>query len=41
MKEQQALEVIHKFYISIKRKEWKLDTVCDLYETVTINNSNA
>ena len=24
------------FYISVEREEWKLDTLCDLYETLTI-----
>ena len=35
-KEQQAWQVIHLLYISIRREEWRLDTMCNLYETVTI-----
>ena len=33
-KEQDARQVIHKFYLSIKREDWTLDTMRDLYETV-------
>ena len=39
-KEEQAQQVIHKFYLSIKREEWTLDTMRDLYETVTTNYNN-
>lgn len=31
-----TLEGIKQFYISVEREEWKLDTLCDLYETLTI-----
>jgi translation initiation factor 4A len=24
------------FYVNVEREEWKLDTLCDLYETLTI-----
>jgi len=35
-KEELTLEGIKQFYISVDREEWKLDTLCDLYETLTI-----
>merc|ERR1711972_805448 len=34
-----TLEGIQQFYIAIEREEWKLDTICDLYETLTITQS--
>jgi hypothetical protein len=33
------LEGIRQFYISIQREEWKLDTLCDLYETLTLTQA--
>lgn len=27
---------IKQFYIAVEREDWKLDTLCDLYETLTI-----
>lgn len=27
---------IKQFYINVEREEWKFDTLCDLYETLTI-----
>lgn len=38
-KEELTLEGIKQFYISIKREEWKFDTLCDLYETLTITQA--
>ena len=35
-KEEQALEVMLQPYIYVKREEWKLATMCDLYENVTL-----
>ena len=35
-KEELTLEGIRQFYIAVEREEWKLDTLCDLYETLTI-----
>ena len=35
-KEELTLEGIRQFYISVEREEWKLDPLCDLYETLTI-----
>jgi translation initiation factor 4A len=34
-----TLEGIKQFFIAIDRDEWKLDTLCDLYETLSINQS--
>ncbi|KAI9209778.1 P-loop containing nucleoside triphosphate hydrolase protein [Polychytrium aggregatum] len=31
-----TLEGIKQFYVSVEKEEWKLATLCDLYETVTI-----
>ncbi len=25
-----------QFYIAVEREDWKLETLCDLYETLTI-----
>ena len=38
-KEQLTLEGIHQFYIAIEKEIWKLDTLCDLYEKLTISQS--
>merc|ERR1712093_693792 len=34
-----TLEGIQQFYIGIEKEDWKLDTLCDLYETLTICQS--
>lgn len=34
-----TLEGIKQFYIGIDREDWKLDTLCDLYETLTITQA--
>ena len=34
-----TLEGIKQFYIGVEREEWKLDTLCDLYETLTITQA--
>merc|ERR1712000_22028 len=34
-----TLEGIKQFYIAVEREEWKLDTLSDLYETVTITQA--
>ncbi|KAL4365432.1 hypothetical protein AHAS_Ahas07G0105500 [Arachis hypogaea] len=34
-----SLEGIKQFYVNCEREEWKLDTHCDLYETLAINQS--
>ncbi|XP_005102822.1 eukaryotic initiation factor 4A-I [Aplysia californica] len=38
-KEELTLEGIRQFYIQVEREEWKLDTLCDLYETLTITQA--
>ncbi|XP_032771123.1 eukaryotic initiation factor 4A-II-like isoform X2 [Rattus rattus] len=35
-KEELTLEGIKQFYINVEQEEWKMDTLCDLYETLTI-----
>merc|ERR1739845_86688 len=35
-KDELTLEGIRQFYVGIEREEWKLETLCDLYETLTI-----
>ena len=34
-----TLEGIKQFYIAVEREEWKFDTLCDLYETLTITQA--
>merc|ERR1712203_593632 len=34
-----TLEGIRQFYVAIEREQWKLDTLCDLYETLTISQA--
>lgn len=31
-----TLEGIKQFFIAVEKEDWKLETLCDLYETVTI-----
>uniref|UniRef100_A0A8C5A3M9 RNA helicase n=1 Tax=Gadus morhua TaxID=8049 RepID=A0A8C5A3M9_GADMO len=38
-KEELTLEGIKQFYINVEREEWKLETLCDLYETLTITQA--
>jgi len=38
-KDELTLEGIKQFYISIEREEWKLETLCDLYETLNITQA--
>lgn len=38
-KEELTLEGIKQFYVMVEREEWKLDTLCDLYETLTITQA--
>ena len=38
-KEELTLEGIKQFYINIRKEEWKFDTLCDLYETLTITQA--
>ncbi|BGP58570.1 hypothetical protein JCM8202_002332 [Rhodotorula sphaerocarpa] len=34
-----TLEGIKQFYVAVEKEEWKLDTLADLYETVTITQA--
>ncbi|CAO1614807.1 unnamed protein product [Jaminaea pallidilutea] len=34
-----TLEGIKQFYVAVDKEDWKLDTLCDLYETVTITQA--
>ena len=35
-KDELTLEGIKQFYVGVDREDWKLDVLCDLYETLTI-----
>jgi translation initiation factor 4A len=34
--EEVTLEGIRQFYVDVEREEWKLDTLCELYENLTV-----
>ena len=34
-----TLEGIKQFYVNVGQEEWKLDTLCDLYDTLSITQS--
>lgn len=34
-----TLDGIKQFYVMVEREDWKLDTLCDLYETLTITQA--
>jgi len=38
-KDELTLEGIKQFYISVEKEEWKLDTLCDLYDTLNITQA--
>lgn len=38
-KQELTLEGIKQFYIAVEKEDWKLDTLSDLYETVTITQA--
>lgn len=38
-KDELTLEGIKQFYIAIEKEDWKLETLCDLYETLTITQA--
>jgi len=38
-KEELTLEGIKQFYVSVGKEEWKLETLCDIYETLTITQA--
>lgn len=37
--EELTLEGIKQFYVGVEREEWKMETLCDLYETLTITQA--
>jgi translation initiation factor 4A len=34
---QPSFDDVHQSYLSVEKEEWKVDTVCDLMETITVN----
>ena len=38
-KDELTLEGIKQFYIAVEKEEWKFDTLCDLYDTLTITQA--
>lgn len=38
-KDELTLEGIKQFYIAVEKEDWKLETLCDLYETLTITQA--
>jgi translation initiation factor 4A len=38
-KDELTLAGVRQFYVAIEKEEWKFDTLCDLYETVTTTRS--
>jgi translation initiation factor 4A len=38
-RDQLTLDGIKQFYVAIEKEEWKLETLCDLYETLTITQA--
>ena len=38
-REELTLEGIRQFFVAVEREEWKFDTLCDLYDTLTITQA--
>lgn len=34
-----TLEGIKQFFVAVQKEDWKFDTLCDLYETLTITQA--
>lgn len=34
-----SLQGIKQFFVAVEREEWKFDTLCDLYDTLTITQA--
>jgi translation initiation factor 4A len=34
-----TLEGIKQYYINVEKEDWKLDVLCDLYETITVSQT--
>ncbi|KAK3095333.1 hypothetical protein FSP39_013331 [Pinctada imbricata] len=37
--EELTLSGIHQFYVNVEREDWKFETLCDLYEAISIKQS--
>lgn len=38
-KEELTLEGIKQFYVAVEKEQWKLDTLCDIFETISVSQS--
>lgn len=38
-KEELTLQGIQQFYVNVEREDWKLDTLCDIYDTITVEKT--
>merc|ERR1711879_997028 len=38
-KDELTLEGIQQFYVAVEKEDWKLETLCDLYEILTVSQS--
>merc|ERR1719379_1675567 len=38
-KDELTLEGIQQFYVAVEKEDWKLETLCDLYEVLTVSQS--
>ena len=38
-KDELTLEGINQYYINVEKEDWKLDILCDLYETITVSQT--
>jgi len=38
-KEELTLEGIKQFFVQVEREDWKLDTLCDLYDTLSVTQA--
>ncbi len=34
-----SLEGIKQFFVAVEKEQWKYDTLCDLYDTLTITQA--
>jgi ATP-dependent RNA helicase len=34
-----TLEGIKQFFVAVEKEEWKFDTLCDLYDTLTVTQA--
>uniref|UniRef100_A0A8W8J0U3 RNA helicase n=2 Tax=Magallana TaxID=2171616 RepID=A0A8W8J0U3_MAGGI len=38
-REELTLQGIQQFYVNVEREDWKLDTLCDIYDTITVEKT--